>query len=102
MEFALNQNDVTTCTLLPDNIAVTRTADGRLGSVDESTYSMLADSGSKFRIGLTACHYVCNLAASALGVGKYRVDISMNGIMIGHAVFAFKSQDWRRRSQRAK
>ena len=34
-----------------------------------------------------------NLAASALGVGTYRVDISINGIKVGHAVFALK---WRR------
>jgi hypothetical protein len=46
----------------------------------------LADSGSNFRI--SGCQYIYNLAASALGVGMYRVDISINGIMVGHAVFA--------------
>jgi hypothetical protein len=51
---------------------------------------MSADSGSNFRIDSTACQYVYNLAASALGVGTYRVDISINGIMVGHAVFALK------------
>jgi hypothetical protein len=61
-----------------------------LAAVDESTYAMSADSGSNFRIDPTGCQYVYNLAASALGVGTYRVDISINGIMVGHAVFALK------------
>lgn len=51
---------------------------------------MQADYGSNFRIDPTACQYIYNLAASALGVGTYRVDISMNRIMVGHAVLAFR------------
>ena len=76
--------------LPPATIAVTRTAGGTLGAVDENSYSMAADNGSNFRIDSTACQYIYNLAASALGVGTYRVDISINGIMVGHAVFALK------------
>jgi hypothetical protein len=51
---------------------------------------MAADNGSNFRIDSTACQYVYNLAASSLGVGTYRVNISINGIAVGHAVFALK------------
>ncbi len=31
-----------------------------------------------------------NLAASALGVGRYQVEVSINGFFVGHAVFAVK------------
>ena len=75
------------CTL-PATISVTRAAHGTLTSVDESTYSKAEDNGSNFRI--TGCRYHYNLAARSLGVGTYRVDISIKGIMVGHAVFALK------------
>jgi len=71
-------------------IGIVKASNGTLAAVDESTYSMSADSGSNFRIDSTACQYTYNLAASALGTGTYRVDISINGIMVGHAVFALK------------
>jgi hypothetical protein len=90
VKFTLTLNDVPTCTLPPAAIAVTRTAGGTLGSVGESTYSMAADSRSNFRIDPTACQYIYNLAASSLGVGTYRVDISINGSAVGSAVFALK------------
>ena len=90
VKFTLTENDIPTCTLPPATISVTRTAGGTLGAVDENSYGMAADSGSNFRIDPTACQYVYNLAASSLGVGTYRVDISINGIFVGHAVFALK------------
>ena len=88
VKFAVTQYGTQQSCVLPATIAVTRTAGGTLGSIDESTYSMSADSGSNFRID--GCQYVYNLAASSLGVGTYQVDISINGIMVGHAVFALK------------
>ncbi len=88
VKFTLTHSDAPTCTLLAATIAVTRTAGGTLGSIDESSYSMQADNGSNFRID--GCQYGYNLAASLLGVGTYRVDISINGITVGHAVFALK------------
>jgi probable HAF family extracellular repeat protein len=90
VKFTLTENDVPTCALPPATISVTRTAGGTLGLTDESTYVANADSGSNFRIDPTACQYVYNLAAASLGVGTYRVDISINGIFVGHAVFALK------------
>jgi probable HAF family extracellular repeat protein len=77
------------CTL-PATIAVTRAAHGTLTAVDESTYSTAEDNGSNFRIA--GCEYHYNLAARSLGVGTYRVDISIKGIMVGHAVFTLKSR----------
>jgi probable HAF family extracellular repeat protein len=90
VKFRLTQNDTPTCSLPPATISVTRTAGGTLGSIDESTYSMAADNGSNFRIDPTACQYVYNLAASSLGVGTYRVDVRINGTVVGNAVFALK------------
>ena len=83
-------SDAPTCTLPAATISVTRTAGATPGSIDESTYLTAADTGSNFRIDPTACQYVYNLAASSLGVGTYRVDISINGNVVGHAVFVLQ------------
>ncbi len=47
-----------------------------------------ADTGSNFRI--SGCQYVYNLAASSLGVGTYRVDISIDGSAVGSGIFGLK------------
>lgn len=93
VKFSLTNNDAPTCDLPPATIAVTRTAGGTggtLGTLDESIYAIRANSGSDFRIDPTACQYIYNLAASSIGPGTYLVHISINGIMVGHAVFALK------------
>jgi hypothetical protein len=74
---------------LPATIAVTRAAHGTLIPVDENTYSKDEDNGSNFRIA--GCRYHYNLPAHSLGVGTYRVDISIKGVMVGHAVFTLKA-----------
>ncbi len=88
VKFTLTQGGVATCSLPPATIAVTRTAGGTTGEIDESVYTMSADSGSNFRID--GCQYVYNLSSSALGVGTYRVDIKINGQVVGSAVFQLK------------
>jgi len=88
VKFTLTHNNVPTCTLPPATISVTRIAGGTLGPVGESVYSAPADNGSNFRIDATACQYIYNIGASSLGVGTYRVDININGIAVGHVMFA--------------
>ncbi len=88
VKFTLTQNGVATCALPPATIAVTRTAGGTTGAVDEAVYTGPADSGSNFRID--SCQYVFNLSASALGVGTYRIDILINGQLVGSASFRLK------------
>jgi len=85
VRFNLTLGGVATCDLPPATIAVTRTAGGVIGQVNESDYSGNADTGSNFRI--SSCQYVYNLNARALGVGTYRVDILINGQVIGSATF---------------
>jgi hypothetical protein len=85
VRFNLTQGGVATCDLPPATIAVTRTAGGVIGQVNESDYSGNVDTGSNFRIG--SCQYVYNLNARALGVGTYRVDILINGQVVGSATF---------------
>jgi hypothetical protein len=87
VKFAITQYDTQPSCTLPATIGITRAGGGTFAAVDESTYSTQADSGSNFRI--SGCQYIYNLAASALGVGTYRV-ISINGIFVRHAVFALK------------
>src|SRR5207249_2316251 len=77
VRFTLTQGGVATCDLPPATIAVTRTAGGVIGGVNESLYSGNADAGSNFRID--NCQYLYNLNSRALGVGIYRVEILING-----------------------
>jgi hypothetical protein len=85
VKFNLTQGGVATCDLPPATIAVTRTAGGVIGDVNESVYSANADTGSNFRID--SCQYVYNLNSLALGAGTYRVDILINGQVVGSATF---------------
>jgi hypothetical protein len=88
VKFTLTQDGTPTCTLPPATIALTRTSGGTTGAVDESVYIGPADTGSNFRID--GCQYVYNLSASALGPGTYRVDIKINGQVVGSATFQLK------------
>ena len=85
LKFTLSQGGVATCDLPPATIAVTRTAGGVIGQVNESVYSGNADTGSNFRID--SCQYVYNLNSRALGAGTYRVDILISGQVVGSASF---------------
>jgi probable HAF family extracellular repeat protein len=80
VKFTLTQSGVATCNLRPATIAVTRASGGTLTQITESNPHFRTDG----------CRYHYNLAASTLGVGTYRLDISINGIMVGHAVFALR------------
>lgn len=88
VKFTLTQSGVATCALPPATIALTRTAGGTTGAVDESVYSGSADTSSNFRI--SNCQYIYNLSASALGVGTYRVDIKINNQVVGSGIFQLK------------
>ena len=88
MKFTLTQDGVATCALPAATIAVTRTSGGTTGAIDESVYVMAADNGSNFRIA--SCQYVYNLSSSALGLGTYRVDIKINGQVVGSGTFQLK------------
>jgi hypothetical protein len=89
VKFTITMNGSPTCNLPPATIAVTRTAGGIIGSVDESTYTMAADNGTNFRV--SGCQYIYNLAAAAMGPGTYRVDISIAGSVVPvSARFALK------------
>ena len=86
MKFTLTVNGAPTCDLPTATIAVYRTNTGGNQQIDEVAYSGNADSGSNFRID--SCQYVYNLNSRALGVGTYRVDIVIDGQVVGNAVFA--------------
>jgi hypothetical protein len=88
VKYTLMLGGVATCILPPATIAVTRTTGGVIGPIDESDYNGSADNGSNFRID--SCQYIYNLSASALGVGTYRVEILINGQVVGNAAFALR------------
>ena len=88
MKFRLTCDGNPTCDLPPATIAVTRTAGGVIGQVNETVYIGPSDSGSNFRI--QGCQYHYNLYSSALGAGTYRIDILINGQVVGNATFQLK------------
>jgi hypothetical protein len=88
VKFRLTDFGSPTCTLPPATIAVTRTAGGVTGEINESVYNGPADNGSNFRID--GCQYIYNLSASSLGIGTYRLDIKINNQVVGSAMFELK------------
>jgi len=88
VKFRLTDFGSPTCALPPATIAVTRTAGGVMGEINESVYSGPADNGSNFRID--GCQYIYNLSASSLGIGTYRLDIKINNQVVGSATFELK------------
>jgi hypothetical protein len=73
VKFTLTADGAPTCDLPPATIVLGWEGGTMPGPIDESVYSMAADSGSNFRI--SDCQYVYNLAAKFLATGKYRVEI---------------------------
>ena len=88
MKFTLTLDGVPACELPPATIALYRTGTGDNQQIEESVYNGPADTGSNFRI--SGCQYIYNLSASGLGVGTYRVDIIINGQIVGSASFALR------------
>jgi hypothetical protein len=88
VKFTLSDFGTPTCALPPATIALTRTAGASPGAINESVYSMAADSGSNFKIA--GCQYAYNLSTSGLGPGTYRVDIKINNEVVGSATFQLK------------
>ena len=76
--FLLNKYGTRTCTLPAATIAIVRVTDGRLTTARNA------------KLSIAGCRYAYDLKANRLGVGVYRADISINSIMVGHAVFALK------------
>lgn len=88
IKFNLVQDGVSTCNLPPATLTLDRLFGGAPGSVDESTYSMAADSGNNFRA--SGCQYIYNLAAAAVGPGQYKVGIVIGSEVVGIAYFELK------------
>jgi len=76
--FILTQRGMRTCALLPATLAITRITGGKLTTVRSSN------------LPITGCRYAYDLKPNRLGVGMYRADVSINGIMVGHAAFAVR------------
>jgi hypothetical protein len=90
IKFALAFDGQGTCNLPPATIALQNVSSGTAQSVDESVYTMPADSGSNFRIDQQACQYVYNLSAGSLATGSYQANILLGGTVVGSATFAVK------------
>jgi hypothetical protein len=88
VKFTLASNGTATCQLPAATIAVTRTAGGSLGGINESDFTQPSDAGANFRVD--GCQYIYNLGVSSLGAGTYLVQIKINGNAVGSATFSLK------------
>jgi len=91
LRFRLLQEGTPTCTLPPAKVAITRVSAQTLAlvsevGISEGGVSSAAASG----VVPILCQYVDQVQPAKLGVGTYRVDLSINGIMVGHAVFTLR------------
>jgi len=87
VKFRLTQYGSPTCNLLPATLSISKVKRGTLSVMEERVRR--ADD-SNMRLGASACQYHYNLETSDLGIGTFRVDISINGIMVGHAAFTLR------------
>jgi len=85
VKFTLAANGAATCQLPAATISVVRTSGAAPGLVNQSDYLQPSDNGSNFRID--SCQYIYNLGTTMLGAGQYLVQISINNIIVGKAVF---------------
>src|ERR1051325_10932454 len=74
VRFTLTQGGIATCDLPPATIGVTRAGDGVVTG----------------NFGIDNCQYVHNLNARALGIGIYRIDILIDGQVVGSASFELR------------
>jgi hypothetical protein len=90
VKFTVTRDELPVCTVADATISVLRTAGSSAGAIDEATYLSASDSGSYFRVDPASCQYIYNLSVSSFGPGSYRVNISIDGVVVGSAVFALK------------
>jgi len=88
IKFNFLQDGSASCNLPAATITLYRLSGSDPVPVDESLYSMSADSGSNFRI--SGCQYIYNLAASTVGPGEYKVGVVIKSKVVGIAYFALK------------
>jgi Tol biopolymer transport system component len=88
VKFGLAVDGVPTCTLPPATIALAKLSGAASGAVNESEYTMPADTGSDFRID--SCDYVYNLNLKSLTAGTYRAKILIEGQTVGSAAFELR------------
>jgi probable HAF family extracellular repeat protein len=82
VHFSLTQYNAQTCTLPPATITVTKAINKSVSEVD------VPDTA--FQVDPTACQYVYNLSPYRLGTGTYRIDLSIERIIVGSAVFSLR------------
>jgi hypothetical protein len=70
-------------------LASFRTSSGTTGLVNESDFIQASDAGSSFRVDTANCQYVYNLGTKDLGLGKYLVQISIDGV-VGSGTFGLR------------
>jgi Concanavalin A-like lectin/glucanases superfamily len=88
VQFSLSDKGVPTCQLPAAKIALTRTAGGTVGPVNESDFLQASDTGSSFRVD--GCRYAYNLGTGSLGVGTYKIQIQIGPEFVGSAVFGLQ------------
>jgi probable HAF family extracellular repeat protein len=90
VKFRLAQYDTPTCTLPPATIEITELKGRKYGRVNENHRRGQGNDDSSFEIDPHSCQYHYNLSTAGLDAGIYRVDISINGVMVGHALFGLR------------
>ncbi len=88
VKFTLTSEGAPTCDLPQATISLIRTSGTSPGPVNESSYTMSADTDSNFRI--SGCQYVYNLGSGSLGSGTYQVQINISGAVVGSAMFGLR------------
>ena len=88
IKFNLVKDGLATCNLPAATITLDQLFGGAPGFVDESLYTMSADSGPNFRA--SGCQYIYNLDPRMVGPGQYKVGLIIGSQVVGIAYFELK------------
>jgi len=91
LRFRLLQEGTPTCTLPPAKVAIKKVSAQTQDLVSEVIISEGGvSSATAAGVVPILCQYVDQVQPPELGIGTYRVDLSINEIMVGHAVFTLR------------
>lgn len=88
VKFTLELNGVSTCNLPAATISLIEISGTSPGPVNQDEYEVASDNGTSFRV--SDCQYVYNLGASNLGPGRYKVQITISGLVAGSGIFGLQ------------
>jgi hypothetical protein len=91
LRFRLQEQGAATCSLPPATVTIRKASQQKLELIAEEAISANAVATAAGNgVVPILCQYVDAVQPAQLGAGTFLVNLSINGIMVGHAVFTLQ------------